>query len=135
MTTQQGESISSDLDKVARSRDSSPNFDDPSSSRRAHRDETIDPTSSKRSHRDETIDPTSSKRSQARTTTTTATTATTTTTTAATTDLKSRRPFPRQDTSESMQPEFCDEEISISVPPPKQVNNFDIFLKMSFIVS
>ena len=32
------------------------------------------------------------------------------------------QPLHRRDTSESMQPEFCDDEISISVPPMKQVN-------------
>ncbi len=33
--------------------------------------------------------------------------------------VKPRRPFSRRDTSESMQPEFCDEEtISINIPMP-----------------
>jgi hypothetical protein len=106
MTTQQGDSISSDLDKTGRSRDSSPNFDETTSSRRAHREDLADPMPLSR---------------RARAQTTTATTPTITSTSTDPTLARGRRPLPRQDTSESMQPEFCDEEISISVPPPKQV--------------
>jgi hypothetical protein len=36
--------------------------------------------------------------------------------------FKVKRPLPRQDTSESLQPEFCDEEISIAVPPLQKVH-------------
>ena len=35
--------------------------------------------------------------------------------------IKPRKPFPRRDTSESMQPEFCDEEIIPPLPPLIQV--------------